>query len=88
MSRKFLSGFVIFVAAAGLGIYLSRGPWLAYRQQKLKADTATREMMKSEEQKSELLQQQAKFGSPIGQEELARGIGYRKEGEVPAGSGN
>lgn len=81
MSRKIATGVLFVAAAASLGIYFSRGPWLAYREQKQKADTATSEMHKAEQEKNELLSQEAKLSSPMGREATVRSQGYRKSDE-------
>ena len=83
MSRKTLVSVAFVVAAASLGFYLSRDPWVAYHEQKLKADSATKDMMKAESAKNELLERKAKIESPAGREQLARGLGYVKDGEKP-----
>jgi len=83
-----VSGAVLVMAAVGLGFYLSRGPWLTYREQRRKADLATMEMRKSERQKNDLLQQQAMLETPLGKEQLARGKGYLKSGEQALDSNN
>ncbi|HTQ11323.1 MAG TPA: hypothetical protein VMI31_14755 [Fimbriimonadaceae bacterium] len=88
MSRKLVSTAFLVVAAAGVGLYLSRGPWLAYRQERQKSDAATNEMLKSEADKNDLIRQKAKLDTPIGREELARDLGYRKSGEQPVETGN
>ena len=75
---------VAFVsAAAALGLYLSRGPWIAYREQGAKADAASHDMLRAESEKKELLVQQAKVESALGQEQQARSQGYLKPGEEP-----
>lgn len=83
MSRKTILSVVLIGATASLGLYMSRGPWLAYRQQKAKADSATKEMVKTEQERTDLQMQMAKYGSPLGQEALARERHWRKPGEVP-----
>jgi len=83
MSKKTAMSVAFVAAAACAGLYLSRGPWLAYRDQKQKADSATKEMLKAEQDKAELLRERARIESSRGQEEAARAIGYVKKGEVP-----
>jgi hypothetical protein len=87
MSRKTLMGVAFVAAAALVGLYLSRGPWLAYHEQKAIADAATKDMMKAEAAKNELLETKAKIESPAGHEALARGMGYVKAGEQPVTTG-
>jgi hypothetical protein len=82
MSRKILASVGIVAAAAALGMYLSRGPWLAYRDQKQKADTATREMQKAEREKKDLLIKEALLKTPMGRQRLARESNHRKPGET------
>jgi hypothetical protein len=81
MSRKMLWTAGCVVAAACVGLYFSRGPWMAYRDQKQIADAATREILKAEQEKADLLREKAKYDSPMGREELARGRDYVKKGE-------
>jgi hypothetical protein len=81
MSRNAVINACGVVLAVGLGLYLSRGPWLAYRDQKTKADIATKEMLKVEGEKAELERERAKLETPMGKEELARRNSYVKQGE-------
>jgi hypothetical protein len=81
MSRNLVLNACGVVAAVCLGIYLSREPWIAYREQKGKADIATKEMLKVESEKAELERQRAKLETPMGKEELARRNSYVKQGE-------
>jgi hypothetical protein len=83
MSRKTLVSVAFVAAAASLGFFFSRTPWVAYREQKAKADAATKDMMKAESAKNELLERKAVVESPTGREQLARKLGYVKEGEKP-----
>ena len=81
MSRKSAISIFMVAAATACGLYLSRGPWLAYQQQKQLADVATRDMLKAEGEKNNLLLQKARYESPLGKEELARSNRYIKPGE-------
>ena len=83
MSRKIGFSFVFVAIAACLGIYLSRGPWAAYGQQKQKADVATKEMNKAEQDTTELLRQKAALESPLGREAQARKQMWLKPDEQP-----
>ena len=87
MSRKTAMSVVFVAAAASLGLYLSRGPWVAYREQKAKADNATKEMRKHEQEKVDLLTEKARIDTPQGREELARQRKWLKEGETPLDKG-
>ncbi|HWA81803.1 MAG TPA: hypothetical protein VG820_00105 [Fimbriimonadaceae bacterium] len=87
MSRKTIFSVIVVGAAASLGLYMSRGPWLAYREQRLKADQATKEMVKTEQERTDLLIEKAKDESPLGQEALARQRHWHKPDEVPLDSG-
>ena len=88
MSRKSALSVFFVGAAAVLGVYLSRGPWLAYREQKQKAEIATTDMLKAEAEKTDLLKQKAKYESPLGRETLARQQNYVKVGEKPMTEGH
>lgn len=81
MSRNVVLNACGVVAAVCLGIYLSREPWATYREQKNKADIATKEMLKVESEKTNLERQRAKLETPMGQEELARRSSYVRPGE-------
>ncbi len=83
MSRRTAVSALFVAAAAGIGLYLSRGPWVAYREQKAKAENAQHEMQKAEIERSDLLRQRAMADSPLGQEAAARSKGYLKKGEGP-----
>lgn len=83
MSRKTALNVVIALGAGALGVYLSRGPWVAYRQQQQKASQANSELAKTEASYSLLTEQKAKLDSAQGQEQLAREKLYRRKNEVP-----
>jgi hypothetical protein len=83
MSQKTVVSVAVVAAAACVGLYLSRGPWMAYREQKLKADAATQEMLKAERNKTDLLREKARVETPMGREEAARAVGYVKKNELP-----
>ncbi len=70
-------------AAVALGLYLSLQPWRVYQQQKGIARAKETELRDVERRRVEDLKQEARFGGPLGTEELARTQGYRKPGEVP-----
>lgn len=74
---------VVFVAAAaGLGLYMSRGPWVAYKEQKLKADLANKEMQKTERDRIDLIKQISQIDSPAGRDRAARKQSYLGKDEV------
>lgn len=87
MSRKSTWTVIFVAAAAGLGLWLSRGPWQAYLSQKASADAATKEMVKSEADMRDLMQQKARMDSPMGRESAARERGYRLKNEQPLETG-
>jgi cell division protein FtsB len=73
---------VLFAAAAiGTGLYLSRGPWQAYRQQRAAADQAQAKMRAAERERTDLVRQSAFADSQSGREANARAHGYLKPGE-------
>ena len=86
MFRKLALSCLFVASAAGLGLYLSRGPWQTYRDQRAKADEATREMESAEHEKADLLKRRAEIETPMGREKLARERGYLKKGELPVNS--
>jgi cell division protein FtsB len=74
---------ILFVGAAvGTGLYLSRGPWEAYRRQRVSADQAQAKMRAAEKERTDLTRQNAFTDSPAGRDEVARNHGYLKPGEV------
>lgn len=74
----------IVVLAVGTGLYLSRKPWEVYREQKAKANAATKEMEQAEKDRVRLVEQKAHAGSSYGREEAIRKIGWRKPNETSA----
>lgn len=73
---------VLFIGAAvGTGLYLSRGPWQMYRQQKSKADQAQGQMRAAEKEREQLTKENAHSDTPAGREEAARKAGFLKPGE-------
>jgi hypothetical protein len=76
-----------FGLAVLAGVALSLKPWQAYNQQRKIADQSASEMRSAEAHRAELLRKEAKAGSPIGREELAREQGYVKPGEHDANGG-
>jgi cell division protein FtsB len=83
MSSKAAINLALIAAAAGLGIYLSKGPWVAYRQQQAKANAAHRDLDEAKITENQLLEQKAQLESPQGKAQLAREKGYRRPGEIP-----
>lgn len=81
MARKALLNVVVVVAALGTGLYLSRAPWKAYRQQRSLANAQMREMRDAERQRADLLHEEARVRSSVGREELARKAGFVRPGE-------
>ena len=69
------------IAAVGLGLFLSREPWRIHDVQQAKRDAAMAELKRVQQSKAELLRDQAKYGSSVGREELARERGYLKPNE-------
>ena len=71
------------LAAAMLGIYLSRGVWTRYQEERRSAQQAETQMQLAEAKKSELLKQKAELESESGREKLAREHGWTRPGEKP-----
>lgn len=73
---------VLFAGAAvGTGLYLSRGPWEAYRHQRAAADQAQAKMRSAEKERTDLVRESALADSQAGREGIARKHGYLKPGE-------
>ncbi len=83
MLRKWIFNLVFVAAAVALGGYLSLQPWRVYRQQQRIADQKEAEMREAERRHVEDLKLEARYGSRLGREELARLRGFRKADEVP-----
>lgn len=85
VKRKKLSWtrLALYVAAIGMGLYLSLPPWRAAREEQQKAAAAAADMRSAERQRAQLEAERAQVEAPIGREELARKRGYRKAGEQP-----
>ncbi len=84
MKKGFIN-FVVAIAAVALGVSLSLKPWRVYQQQKLLTQQQVADLRKVEHEHTLDLQREAKLGSNLGQEQLARAQGWHKKGEVPAG---
>jgi hypothetical protein len=82
MGKKVGLNIAVVVLAVGAGVYLSRKPWIVYREQQQKASSANQEMRDAEKSLLELQKQQADLDSPLGRETQARKIGMRKSGET------
>jgi uncharacterized protein HemX len=83
-TRKAVEAMVLMALAIGTGVGLSHKPWMVYFEQKHMADKQRVEMRDSEDQRAELLRQESRVRSSVGQEELARSHGFISQGEVPA----
>lgn len=81
MSVKTAWAIVGAAVAVGLGLYLSRGPWLMFWQQRSRASVAATELAKTEREKTSLMRERARLETPMGRQELAREQGYVKKGE-------
>jgi len=82
MANKPLFSFVFVAAAIGTGLYLSRAPWIAYREQRVIADQQIKDMRASEKARADLVREEARYRSPLGREELARKRNYVHPGEI------
>jgi len=74
---------VVVVAAVGTGLFLSRKPWIDYREQKSLANDAKLDMQKAESDRAGYVRQTAKAESRAGREAIARERGYRRPNETP-----
>ncbi|MCW5941763.1 MAG: hypothetical protein KIS66_06005 [Fimbriimonadaceae bacterium] len=85
-ARMLITGLVV-LAAVGTGALLSREPWRLYREQQAKTDQSLRAMRAAEDKSANLTRQKAHADSPLGREELARKMGFRKPGEALVDAG-
>lgn len=78
-------GWTLVAALAGiaLGVILGREPWKEYQAMRQDSHDATAEARKLENERAELLHENARFDSPAGMEEIARSRGYRPADEKP-----
>lgn len=67
----------------GTGVFLSRKPWQELREQRALVKDADIEMKKAENDRAELVSQEARMSNPAGRERAARQRGYHKPGEIP-----
>lgn len=82
MSKMLWKAFWLLLAV-GFGIALSSKPWQHYQNQRKKMNEEIATMRKDEANYAELLTQKARLESPLGREQRARELGYRKPNEVP-----
>ena len=81
--KRALPRMVLFVLAAGCGLFLSRGVWSRYHEVRSDAVQAQSEMRAAEREKADLVQQRAYLESEAGREQAARDRGWLKPGEKP-----
>ena len=73
--------FAIIAAAVACGLFFSRKPWEAFRDQQAKANEAQLEMRNAEQERERLLKEKMKYSSPVGKEQAIRNKGWTKPGE-------
>ena len=81
--RKFGFGVLIVLVASALGFYLSREPWAAFAEERVKERETVDSMREIEKRRADLVRQRAKYSSSSGKEELARSRGFQRLGEEP-----
>jgi hypothetical protein len=74
---------VLFVLAAGCGLFMSRGVWGRFREERSNAQQAQSEMRAVEREKADLVGQRAFLESEAGREQAARERRWLKPGEKP-----
>lgn len=82
MSRQGWTLFTV-VAAVLVGAGFSMKPWKALKTQWKESESAVKETRVLEQQRSDLIRENARLDSPFGMEEQAREMGYRKPYERP-----
>lgn len=75
----------IGVLALAIAGFATRDDWAGLREQRATANAAEAERQRAEKQLAELAEKRARLESPMGQEERARSMGYRRPGEVDLG---
>jgi hypothetical protein len=80
---KVLLNLIFFAMAAGLGVGLSIRPWKVYLEQRHATDLQVQQMREAERRELADMEKEARIGSTIGREVLARSAGYHRHGEVP-----
>lgn len=83
MARNYGWHALLLVLAAGVGAALSVESWRHYSAQNERAEAAQTEMRLAEAERTRLMRQQTRLESPIGREEGARKLGYRRANERP-----
>ena len=81
--KKLFWNLVLVCCAVGVGVGFSLRPWKIYASQKHSADTQMQAMRGAEKEHVKDLQLEAKIGTTLGREELARAHGYTAPGELP-----
>ena len=84
--KKGVLNLAVILAAVSVGVGLSLKPWRVYAKQKQSTQQHIQEMRKVERQHIYDLQQEAKIGTTLGREELARQQGFHRADEVPIGN--
>ena len=78
--------WLLVLCAVACGAYLAREPFQVYKQQKAKATQSQMSAQQDLKKLSDLRQEEARFNSPLGREELARAQGFRRKDETPLGT--
>lgn len=78
-----LAAVVVLVVSATIAGYATRDEWTALSDERAVAREAETRRADAEKQVEALAHQRARLESPMGQEEQARRMGYRKPGETP-----
>ncbi|MEM4409661.1 MAG: hypothetical protein QXI19_13060 [Candidatus Caldarchaeum sp.] len=66
-----------------LAIAINLDSWQVYRAETQKAQLVKHRLEQAHQEKLRLLEELGRLQSPGGMEEAARGLGFRKQGEMP-----
>lgn len=74
----------VILLAVATGVVMSQKPWRDFSEQKSLTRDAETDRKKAENDRAELVSQEARLQNPAGREHTARMRGYRKPNETPA----
>lgn len=83
-SKQFLGWTLVVCAGLGVGVYGSRNTWSVYGDQVHRLRDAKKELRESQQGQAKMVRMEARYRTPLGQEEIARQNNYIGKNEVPA----
>ncbi|MFN8139801.1 MAG: hypothetical protein U0R49_08400 [Fimbriimonadales bacterium] len=86
MKRVFWVIAAVLIALV-LASYFTRNTFKLYKEQEQIAKQSEQQLRKAELERAKLITEKARLENPVGQEEMARKMGYRKPNERDLASG-